>query len=87
MSLLRLTTEGTLETIGEYPINAVPAGIAFDASDRFVAVTQFRSFDPQAIDGEIAFFELLRDGEDSRLEPCDFYMGVGKGPHGVLIIR
>lgn len=86
ISAVALSRDGTLTSVGEYTINAMPAGISFDASDRFVCVTQFRSFDPSAVDGELGFWQV---GKAPRweLKSADFYVGVGKGPHGVLIVR
>lgn len=86
ISVVVLANDGTLTTVGEYPINAIPAGIAFDAKDKFVCVTQFRSFDPAAVDGELSFWRV-KGGSTPTLEQGDFYVGVGKGPHGVLIVR
>jgi DNA-binding beta-propeller fold protein YncE len=86
LSLLRLDGEGKLTPVAEYPINAVPAGISFDAADRFVVVTQFRSFDPGAVDGELGF-HAVRGGSSPSLVPAEFWVGVGKGPHGVIIVR
>jgi DNA-binding beta-propeller fold protein YncE len=86
LSLLSLDGNGTLRTIGEYPINAVPAGVTFDASGSVVGVTQFRSFDPNAIDGEVGFWRLI-PGSNPRLEPMDYYVGLGKGPHAITIVK
>lgn len=77
---------GSIQTVGEFAVNGVPGGIAFDASDRFVTVTQFRSFDPNAIDGELAFWKMVGSGDTTRLEPLDFFVGLGKGPHSVRIV-
>ncbi|MBL8990340.1 MAG: beta-propeller fold lactonase family protein, partial [Phycisphaerae bacterium] len=77
---------GQLTSRGEYEIGAMPEGITFDAAGRNVVVTQFRSFDPNSVDGELAFFKLV-PGENARLVPGDFYVGVGVGPHGVVIVR
>lgn len=88
ISLLSINPDGTLAPAGEYPLSALPAGISFDAKDNHVCVTQFRSFDPEAIDGELGFWSVHRTGAASpRLEAADFFVGVGKGPHGVLIVR
>lgn len=87
ISLFRLNSDGTTKAQGEFPINAVPAGIAFDASDRYLIVTQFRSFDPGAKDGEVAFFTLSeRDGQPV-VESMNVYIETGNGPHGVLMMR
>lgn len=86
VSLLSLSPDGSLTPAGEYPINAMPAGISFDAADRFLCVTQFRSFDADATDGELAFWKVRR-GATPSLEGADFFVGVGAGPHGVLIVR
>lgn len=85
LTLLRLDA-GELTPLGDYPINAMPEGLAFDASGDHVVVSAFRSFDPGAMDGELAFFKLSR-GRNARLIPADFHVGVGRGPHGVLIVR
>ncbi|MGE3108692.1 MAG: lactonase family protein [Phycisphaerales bacterium] len=74
---------GELTSIGEYPIPGMPAGLSFDAQGKFLVVTRFRSFDPSDMDGALAFFKV-RPGS---LERAAFTVGVGKGPHGVLIIR
>lgn len=88
LSLLTLSpATGELTPVGEFPIAAMPAGIAFDAKDQFLAVTQFRSFDPSATTGELSFWRINRDGSRPSLEQMDFYVGLGQGPHGVLIIR
>ncbi|MBX3404268.1 MAG: beta-propeller fold lactonase family protein [Phycisphaeraceae bacterium] len=88
LSLLTLSpATGELTHAGEFPIAAMPAGIAFDAKDQFLAVTQFRSFDPNATTGELSFWRVNRSGSRPSLEQMDFYVGLGQGPHGVLIIR
>jgi len=86
LSLLTLSHDGKLTPVGEFPINAVPAGLTFDAKDRFLAVTQFHSFDPEARGGELAFWKV-NHGKHAGLEKAEFVVGVGQGPHGVLIVR
>lgn len=88
LSLLSLSSEGKLKPVEEYPINATPAGITFDAADTYLIVTQFRSFDPGAIDGELGFHRVRGGGgQNPSLVAADFWVGVGKGPHGVIIVR
>jgi DNA-binding beta-propeller fold protein YncE len=88
LSLLTLSpATGELTLAGEFPINAMPAGITFDSKDQFLAVTQFRSFDPAATTGELSFWRVNRDAAQPTLEQMDFFVGLGQGPHGVLIIR
>lgn len=86
VSLLSVDAGGQLETHGEYDIGAMPEGISFDAAGRHVIVTQFKSFNPAVVDGELAFFKLV-GGSRPRLIPGDFFVGVGVGPHGVVIVR
>lgn len=87
ISLLSLSEgSGELTPIGEYPIPGMPAGLSFDAEGRYVVVTRFRSFDPNDMDGALSFFKVRR-GNPASLERANFTVGVGKGPHGVLIIR
>lgn len=87
LSLLTLNERtGELTPVSEVDLDGMPEGIAFDANGNFVVVTQFRTFDPAATDGELAFFRLNTEGRPS-LTPTDFRVGVGKGPHGVLIVR
>ncbi len=90
LSLLsRDPATGTLTAHAEIPINAMPEGIAFDTAGRHIIVPQFRTFDPGAVDGELAFFKLVPAGVTSpdagpTLIPANFTVGVGIGPHGVL---
>ena len=78
--------QGNLVNFGEFPINAMPEGLAFDRSGRHLVVSQFRSFEPGAVDGELAFFRVV-ESESPQLEQMMFWVGVGVGPHGVLIVR
>jgi len=88
LSLLTLSpATGELTLVGEFPIAAMPAGITFDSKDQFLAVTQFRSFDPAATTGELSFWQVDRSGDRPTLRQMDFFVGLGQGPHGVLIIR
>lgn len=92
VSLLSLDgLSGALTNHGEFPIGAMPEGIGFDATGRHVIVTQFRSFDPASVDGELAFFKLVPGGglggDAPRLVPSQYFVGVGIGPHGVVIVR
>jgi len=87
LSLLSLDKNtGKLTPGGEYPIAGMPAGLSFDARGGFVVVTQFRSFDPGAVDGVLAFW-TVHAGSTPSLERAPFTVGVGKGPQGVLMIR
>lgn len=87
LSLLQLNkSTGQLTHVAEYGIRSMPVGLSFDAKGNFVVVTQFRSFNPDAVTGELAFFKVHR-GPTPSLEQADFYVGVGTGPHGVLIVR
>lgn len=86
LSLVTLSRGGQLSVAGEFAINAMPEGVAFDASGNHVVVSQFRSFDPMSTTGELAFFRLIR-GSTPTLKAGDFFVGVGAGPHGVLIVR
>lgn len=87
LSLLTLSDRsGELNNVAEYDLDGMPEGIAFDAAGNFLVVTQFRTFDAAATDGELAFYRLNVGGRPS-LEATDFRLGVGKGPHGVLIVR
>jgi YD repeat-containing protein len=97
LTLLSLDADsGRLSPLGEYPLGGehsrggMPEGISFDAQGRFVVVTLFRSLDADVKDGELAFWRLNpRAGEAKAgaLEQADFRVGVGRGPHGVLVVR
>lgn len=84
--LVSVDREGVLTRHAEYALGAVPAGITFDARGRFVCVSQYASLDPEASDGEVSFWSLRR-GNPPTLEQQDFFVGIGAGPHGALIIR
>lgn len=88
LTLLSMGEGGQLAPLGEYELGGMPEGISFDAKGNFVVVTLFRSLDPQAMDGELAFWRLnARHGKGPVLEQADFWVGVGRGPHGVLVVR
>ncbi|MFN0010106.1 MAG: hypothetical protein ACKVS8_00530 [Phycisphaerales bacterium] len=80
------TSTGELTNHGELDIPAMPEGLAFDASGKHLVVSQFMSFEPGAVDGELSFYKLIRTNPPTLL-PADFYVGVGIGPHGVVIVR
>lgn len=87
ITLLSFDTDtGLLTLISETPIDAMPEGLTFDASDQHLIVSKFRSLDPRAVDGELDFYKLVR-GSEPRLVKGDFSVGVGIGPHGVVIVR
>lgn len=86
VSLFWLGRDGELVPRGEYPVGAVPAGVAFDPAGRFVLVSQYRSLDPAAADGEVSFWKVT-GGSSPKLEQQDFFLGIGSGPHGVLIVQ
>jgi DNA-binding beta-propeller fold protein YncE len=86
VTLIGLGRDGSLTPHGEFNLGAVPAGIGFDKSGRFVCVSQYASQDPEAADGEISFWRLRR-GDAPALEQQPFFVGIGAGPHGSLIVR
>jgi DNA-binding beta-propeller fold protein YncE len=86
VSLYKLGKDGSLTPCGEFPVGAVPAGVTFDTHGRFVLVSQYRSLDPEAADGEVSFWKIAGSGSPV-LEQQDFFLGIGGGPHGVLIVR
>lgn len=87
LSLVRLHRDGSLDSLAEYALGAIPAGVAFDTAGRYVLVSQFGSLDPEASDGEVSFWRVLGSGGSARLEQQDFFVGIGSGPHGTLIVR
>jgi len=78
---------GMLTTISEQLLSAVPADVCFDSTGRIVGVTQFRSFDPRAVDGELGLWSIVRGprGDAAGLKSLDRFIGLGKGPHATLI--
>jgi len=86
ISLLTLDDSGMLTSHGEVELAAMPQGISFDRGNNHLIVSQFRSTDPEAVDGELAFFKLNK-GASPSLTAGDFFVGVGIGPHGVVIVR
>ena len=87
LSLVGLdSSSGELTNHGELVTNAYPGGIAFDAQGKHLIVTQYVSFSPTAVDGELAFYKVIRTNPPTLL-PADFYVGVGIGPHGVILVR
>jgi DNA-binding beta-propeller fold protein YncE len=89
LSLLSLDAPtGRLGYAGEFMIDAMPVGLCFDARGEHVVVTLFRSFDPASSPdyGELGFWRV-RPGSPPALENANLYVSVGKGPHGVVIVR
>lgn len=86
VSLFWLGRDGEMVPRGEFPVGAVPAGVAFDPAGRFVLVSQYRSLDPAAAAGEVSFWKVA-GGNSPTLVQQDFFLGIGSGPHGVLIVR
>lgn len=81
---------GRLTPIAEYPMQGMPEGICFDSRGHYAVVAQFRSLDPEVKEGELSFWRLsagaAADGTASpKLEQADFFLGVGRGPHAVLV--
>ncbi len=85
LSLLTLD-DGALTNHGELDIPSHPGGLGWDAGGTHLVVTQFTSFAPGAVDGELAFYKLIKTNPPTLL-PADFYVGVGVGPHGVVVVR
>lgn len=78
---------GTLVRHGEYRLDAAPAGVSFDTSGRTVCVSQYASLDPEASDGEVSFWQVSRQGGEPALTQQPYFLGIGGGPHGALIVR
>ncbi len=85
--LYSLARDGRLTTHGESLLGAVPAGVTFDTTGRFLCVSQYASLDPEAYDGEVSFWRLVRKDGAPSLEQQDFFLGIGGGPHSAIIIR
>lgn len=83
LSVFTIDRSGELTVKAQTSLGAVPAGVAFDASGRFVLVSQFGSLDPEAAAGEVSFWKLGA----RTLTQQDFFVGIGAGPHGGLIVR
>jgi DNA-binding beta-propeller fold protein YncE len=87
LTLLSLSESGQLSPVSEHDLGGMPEGISFDAAGNFVVVTLFRALDPDAVEGELAFWRLNRAAQAPTLEQAKFRVGVGRGPHGVLVVR
>jgi DNA-binding beta-propeller fold protein YncE len=83
---------GALSRVAERTLigGGVPTGLSFDARGEHLVVAQVRSADPSVVDGELVFYRVLRAGAKSApsgLEPLDFSVGIGTGPHGPVVVR
>ncbi|MFN7019951.1 MAG: hypothetical protein ACK4WH_01320 [Phycisphaerales bacterium] len=87
VTLYTLQRDGRLTRHAESVLEAVPAGVSFDAAGRTVCVSQYASLDPQASDGEVSFWEVVRVDGAPGLKQRPFYLGIGGGPHGALIVK
>ncbi len=87
---------GALSVATVRQLTGVPTALAFDARGEHLIVAQLRSADPAAVDGELDFYRVsgLRPVADSgagrvggaiRLEPLGFAVGVGPGPHALVV--
>lgn len=78
-----LSERGELTGRTQTALGAVPAGVSFDTASRFVLVSQFGSLDPDAAAGEVSFWRL---GRQSLIQQ-NFFVGIGPGPYGSLLVR
>jgi DNA-binding beta-propeller fold protein YncE len=84
---------GALSIAATRQLTGVPTSLAFDARGEHLIVAQLRSADPTAIDGELAFYRVVTQRPQpaeasppvTRLEPLDFAVGVGPGPHALIV--
>lgn len=75
------TTE--LSLVCSSRVEGLPGGVTFDADGRHIVVSLFRTFDPAAVTGELALFRI--DG--TKLTEAPVTIGVGPGPHSIMIAK
>ena len=87
MSLLTLTTDGTLTNIGEYEFEGIlPQNIAFDKSGNNIAVTVFDYFNFGKHFGGIEFWKVIK-GTKPTLQKQDFKLFLPRGCHALRIVK
>jgi DNA-binding beta-propeller fold protein YncE len=87
LSVLTLTSEGTLTNIGEYEFEGVlPQNIAFDKNGENIAVTVFDYFNFGKHFGGIEFWKVNK-GEKPTLQKQDFKLFLPRGCHEIKIIK
>ena len=87
LSLLTLTTDGTLTNIGEYEFEGIlPQNIAFDKSGNNIAVTVFDYFNFGKHFGGIEFWKVIK-GTKPTLQKQDFKLFLPRGCHALRIVK
>ncbi|MCI2422931.1 hypothetical protein MOQ72_36470 [Saccharopolyspora sp. K220] len=91
LSLLTFAPDtGCLGHAGEFPFDGMlPESAVFDASSRYLAVTNFDHFDDSVPGGSVDFWRVTGDPLNPRpvLVRTDHRIPVQRGPHTVLLVR
>lgn len=87
LSLLKLTSDGTLSNVAEYEFDGVlPQNIAFDKSGDNIAVTVFDYFNFGKHFGGIEFWKVNK-GDKPTLQKQDFKLFLPRGCHALRIVK
>ena len=87
LSLLTITSDGTLTNIGEYEFEGIlPQNIAFDKSGDNIAITVFDYFNFGKHFGGIEFWKVNK-GNKPTLQKQDFKLFLPRGCHALRIIK
>lgn len=87
LSLLKLTSDGTLNNVGEYEFDGIlPENIVFDKSGNNIAVTIFDYQNYGMHFGGIEFWQV-KNGEQPSLQKQEFKLFMPRGCHTIQIIK
>ena len=87
LSLLRLTSDGTLSNIADYEFDGIlPQNIAFDKTGDNIAVTIFDYFNYGKHFGGVEFWKVNK-GEKPSLQKQDFKLFLPRGCHAIRVVK
>ncbi len=87
LSLLTLTSDGTLKNIAEYEFEGIlPKNLAFDKTGENLAITVYDYFNYGKHFGGIEFWKV-KNGDNPSLQKQDFKLFMPRGCHAVQIIK
>jgi DNA-binding beta-propeller fold protein YncE len=87
LSLLKLTSDGSLNNIGEYEFDGImPENVVFDSTGKNIAVTIFDYYNFGKHFGGIEFWQV-KNGDKPSLQKQEFKLFMPRGCHTIHVIK